>query len=65
MIPLFEEGKQSGFISRNLDSESLVVFFDVIGAGMAFSPGFTAYAAEDSDGFRKIVEIALRSIKPE
>lgn len=64
MIPLLEEGKQSGAISRDLDKESLIVFFDVVGVGMAFSSGFAAYAEKDSEGFRKIVELALHSLNP-
>ena len=65
MKPLLEAGKQSGIISQDLDIEALIVFFDVVGVGMALSPGFSAYTAKDSEGFRKIVKVALLSVSPD
>ena len=64
IIPLLEEGRRLGLIDPALADDSLIAFFDVVGAGMSTSPGFAVYASKNPDGVRSIIEITLRSMAP-
>ncbi len=61
-VPFIEAGRRAGEIEDSVSNETLLVYFDVLGVGMVYSPAYLEYERMEPSAFSKLQQVALGAL---
>ena len=61
-VPFLQEGRAKGFIPAGISNEAILVYLDIIGAGIVHSTLYRDFERHNPHAFEEIQQLAVRSI---